>query len=283
MPFPKAIGRLAVMELLRPMSRRAAIKDMGKAGLAIVVFGAACTSEDPASTTVPSDSTTTTNGTSTTTTTGTSSTTAETTPPSTATTNWARVNLGFVSAYILYRNGAAAVVDTGLSGSESNIEAALGDIGLGWDAVSDVVVTHKHPDHAGSLPAIAALAAGASLYVGAGDAAAIGGVPGNQPIAVGDNDMVFDMEIIETPGHTPGHIAVLDPAAGILVAGDALNTRGGSLNSASADPDFTEDLSLADESVRKMAGLDFDIVLVGHGEPILEDGKDAVSELAASL
>ncbi len=52
--------------------------------------------------------------------------------------DWTRVNLGFVSAYILVRGGEAAVVDTGVAGSADDIAKALGGIGLDWDAVAHV-------------------------------------------------------------------------------------------------------------------------------------------------
>ncbi|HEX5823746.1 MAG TPA: MBL fold metallo-hydrolase, partial [Candidatus Limnocylindrales bacterium] len=57
---------------------------------------------------------------------------------------WTRVNLGFVSAYLLVRAGEAAVVDTGVAGSEDEIAAALTGIGLDWSAVGHVILTHKH-------------------------------------------------------------------------------------------------------------------------------------------
>ena len=41
-------------------------------------------------------------------------------------------------------------------------------------------------------------------------------------VAVGAGDRVMDLAIIPTPGHTPGHIAVHDEAAGVLVVGDAI-------------------------------------------------------------
>jgi hypothetical protein len=40
------------------------------------------------------------------------------------------VNLGFVSAYLLVRGGEAAVVDTGVTGSDGAISTALTGIGL---------------------------------------------------------------------------------------------------------------------------------------------------------
>ncbi len=272
------------MDEKRLVTRRVAIKDMGKAGLALMVFGAACSTETGTGTTTTGPGTVTTN-TAGTTTTAQESTTTSTTPRGLVATDWERVNLGFVSAYILYRANEAALVDTGQSGAEGDIEAALSRVGLGWDAVTSVIVTHKHPDHAGSIDAVAGLASNANFYVGSGDIAAIGEIPGSDgiqgPVPVGDNDSVFGLDIIETPGHTPGHIAVLDRVAGVLVAGDAMNTIGGTLNP--ADPAFTENPSLADSSIKKLAGLGFEVLLVGHGDPIESGASQAVADLAAGI
>ncbi len=101
------------------------------------------------------------------------------------------------------------------------------------------------------------------------------------PTAVGDGEMVFDLEIIETPGHTAGHISVLDSIAGILVTGDALNGVGGSVDG--PDPGFSEDMTTAEESVAKLAGFTYEVALFGHGQPMLEGASDAVNQLASSL
>jgi glyoxylase-like metal-dependent hydrolase (beta-lactamase superfamily II) len=193
---------------------------------------------------------------------------------------WARANLGFVSAYVLYRQGEAAVVDTGVAGSEGTIEQALESAGLGWGSVGHVILTHKHNDHQGSLEAILGSTPAATWYAGAGDMGSI--ISSTTGSAVGDGDVVFGLEIIESPGHTPGHISVLDPLSGILVVGDSV--RGGADGGlAPPNPQFSEDMALAAESVRKMAGFDYEVVLVGHGDPVLQGGASAMTALAASL
>ncbi len=63
------------------------------------------------------------------------------------------------------------------------------------------------------------------------------------------------------------------------MAGDALNGANGGV--IGANPDFTEDMQLANASVEKLAGFDYEVILFGHGEPLLEDGSSAVSDLAA--
>ncbi len=266
----------------RQLNRRMAVVEMGKAGLAVVVFGAAaCSGTDGtvATTTTPGAVPTTTPAPGTVTTAdGTTTTSAEGTNTigAPAPAAFQRVNLDFVSAYILYRGGEAALVDTGVDGSADAIEAALGEVGLAWDPVGQVILTHKHPDHMGSVDAVLERAPGATVYAGAPDIPEISSVTVPQP--VGDGDSVFDLEIIESPGHTAGHICVLDRAAGILVAGDALVGVGGGVGP--PDPSFSDDMTIALDSVRKLAGLSYEIALFGHGEPLLEGASAAVAALA---
>jgi glyoxylase-like metal-dependent hydrolase (beta-lactamase superfamily II) len=163
---------------------------------------------------------------------------------------WARVNLGFVSAYLLVRGGEAALVDTGVGGSAGAIGDSLSDIGLGWDAVGHVVLTHHHGDHQGSLGEVIQLAPTAIAYAGAEDVPSITGAP--SVTAVGDGDTVFGLQVVTTPGHTAGSICVLDPVAGVLVAGDALRVEGGKPTLPGAQ--FTADMDEAKRSVVKLGG-----------------------------
>ena len=186
---------------------------------------------------------------------------------------WEQVDLGFVSAYVLARGGEAAVVDTGTAGSEDDIAAALERIGLGWDAVGHVIVTHHHGDHAGSLPAVLAAAADATGYAGAED---LPSISSPRPlVAVADGDDVFGLRILATPGHTPGSISVLDEAGGILVAGDALGTSAGAVQG--SNPQFTADMDAALASVARLGTFEYETLLVGHGDPIVGGASDMVA------
>ena len=59
------------------------------------------------------------------------------------------VDLDFVAAFVLVRGGEAAIVDTGVAGSEDAIEAVLAEAGIGWGAVGPVILPHPHGAHAG--------------------------------------------------------------------------------------------------------------------------------------
>jgi glyoxylase-like metal-dependent hydrolase (beta-lactamase superfamily II) len=191
---------------------------------------------------------------------------------------WSRVDLGFVSAYVLVRGREAAVVDTGVGGSADEIAAVLDKAGPGWAGVRHVVLTHKHPDHAGSIGDVLASATRATAYAGAADLAA---VKAPRPLkALTDGEEVFGLQVVETPGHTAGHLAVYDADTGVLVAGDALTTTDGL---AGSNPQFTEDKAAAVASVRKLAALAPKTILVGHGGPVTDDATATLSKLASSL
>lgn len=190
--------------------------------------------------------------------------------------SWARVNLGFVSAYVLVRAGEAALVDTGVGGSADAIEATLTSVGIGWANVGHVILTHHHNDHQGSIRTVVQRAPGTTVYAGAEDVSSILVEP---VIAVGDGDSVFDLRIVTTPGHTAGSISVLDPIAGVLVAGDALGTRDGLPTLPNAAN--TVDMPQAKQSIMKLGALTFETLLVGHGNPIEGGASGLVATLGA--
>ena len=248
-----------------PLNRRAFLLDMGRGAFAIAVVGLAGCTVGGAPRRDPSAA-----------------------PGGAA---WQRLSLhdGFVSAYILVRSGEAAIVDVGgmdpAGSSTGDILAALEGMGLGWGDVGHVILTHYHLDHAGSAAEVLAAAPDAQGYAGAEDIPhfVAQGAGDNQHIVVPrplvpvvDGDSVFDLRIVATPGHTPGHIAVLDEALGVLVVGDALTTTDG--RPTSYPISSTEDIEEAQRSVAKLAALDFETLFVGHGEPIQSGAAALVRE-----
>lgn len=190
-----------------------------------------------------------------------------------------RVDLGFVNAYVLVRGKEAAVVDTGTAGNVPKIADVVRGAGLNWDAVRHVVLTHYHPDHIGSVGEVLQVAGKATAYAGPADIAQI---PSPRPIkAVKDNDEVFGLRMIATPGHTPGHICVFDPAGSILILGDAMNNRDNKLTG--PNPQYTADMNQANQSVKKLAKMKFERALFGHGDPIDKGAAQAIARLAATL
>ena len=254
----------------RAIGRRTFLVRAGRGALGFAVLGlAACSGGDEGDTAAPKAS-------------GSSpseeSTSASSSPAGAAELSWSRVDLGFVSAYVLVRGNEAAVVDTGVTGSAGQIGEVLDEAGPGWAGVRHVVLTHKHGDHAGSVGEVGERAADAIFYAGEADLGAIEATRRLRPVA--DGDEVFGLQMVASPGHTAGHFAVFDADSAVLVAGDALNNSDGLSGS---DPEFTEDETAAADSVRKLARLEPRVILVGHGPPVQRGAAAQLQSLAQSL
>jgi glyoxylase-like metal-dependent hydrolase (beta-lactamase superfamily II) len=144
--------------------------------------------------------------------------------------------------------------------------------------VSDVIVTHHHADHAGSLGEVATRAAGATVHAGEADIANL--TSPRTVVAAADGSDVFGLQIVATPGHTAGHVCVLDRATSVLVVGDALGNTAGLTGS---NPRFTVDAVAARESVKKLAALDAGVILFGHGDPLTAGAAETLRTYAATL
>jgi len=190
-----------------------------------------------------------------------------------------QVNMGFVNGYVLIRGKEAAVVDTGTPNNASKIADVVRSAGLGWDAVRHVILTHYHPDHIGSIGEVLAAAPKATAYAGAAD---IPQIKSPRPLkAVGDNDDVFGLRMIATPGHTPGHVCVFDPVGSLLILGDAINNMDNRLSG--PNPQYTADMVQAHQSVKKLAKFTFQRAVFGHGDPIDKGASQAIVKLAGTL
>ena len=159
------------MTELHQVNRRIFIRDFGRGvlGISIGSFLLTACADDAvvASSTMPAPGTQATSAAAITT-------TAAVAPPTTIQTGSTelaieRVNMGFVSAYLMVRGADVALVDTGSGGSEDQIEQALSEVGLAWGSVGTVILTHNYPDHAGSLSAVLSQVSDAVVGTGADD------------------------------------------------------------------------------------------------------------------
>jgi glyoxylase-like metal-dependent hydrolase (beta-lactamase superfamily II) len=179
-----------------------------------------------------------------------------------------------VRAYVLVRGGEAVLVDALTPGNAGLIGEALAAAGLGWDALRHVILTHAHPDHAGSAADVLVLAPRATAWIAAAEAHLVQLPRSSQPLA--DGDEVAGLRIVATPGHSPGHVSVLDAAGSTAIVGDAAHNVGGAPGL--IGPPFTSDAARAAASLARLAALDFRRALFAHG-PAIE--TRAASALAA--
>jgi glyoxylase-like metal-dependent hydrolase (beta-lactamase superfamily II) len=104
------------------------------------------------------------------------------------------------------------------------------------------------------------------------------GTPVDRVLQDGDRlDEVFGgVQVIATPGHTPGHVSFWQPARRLLITGDAVGHMPWGLSLPIAA--FTPDMDLARRSVSRLSRLDPEVMCMGHGNPIR---KDATARLRA--
>ncbi len=167
-------------------------------------------------------------------------------------------------------------------------------------------LTHAHPDHQGSSHAVCEKL-GIPLWCGEGDVPAVE-TPGAienpkaprwlnhlqkrfwtgppHPVArvLHEGEEVAGFTVLETPGHSVGHISFWREADRVLIAGDVL----GNMNFITGMPGvhlppdvFTPNPARNRESARRLAALEPALACFGHGAPLRDPRK--LSEFAARL
>jgi glyoxylase-like metal-dependent hydrolase (beta-lactamase superfamily II) len=200
--------------------------------------------------------------------------------------------------YLLVDTDGLTVIDAGLPRSERKILAYVASLGKRAQDVKRIIITHADFDHIGGLAALQR-ASGARTYASQIEADAIAmGRSSREIKATGFSlrrvlfsllrpfmkltpfqvdeivaegqtlPVLGGLRVIETPGHTPGHISLFAPVVGVLFCGDSMVSDDHGLHG--SRPGITWDETRARESERKQAALGARIVCSGHG-PVVKD------------
>lgn len=164
-----------------------------------------------------------------------------------------------VRAFIVRDDSRVVLIDTGMQADGADLDTAMTAADLTWTDVSDVVLTHHHPDHIGALAHVMSRAPDAAVW--SGDE-----VP--QTTQVGEGHRVGALRVLATPGHTPGHICLVDEDTGDVFAGDCVGTFGSDLDRPPAM--FTADAAELDRSLHRLADLGGRRMYFSHGAEIDE-------------
>ncbi len=219
--------------------------------------------------------------------------------------------LGVGRAYLYQEADRLTLIDTGLAGSAERIWRAIERIGRRQEDLRQIVITHHHRDHIGSLADVVERTK-AQVLVHALDAPVVRGErappgatggrlwrllyrlgPRQKPLQparvdreLSDRDEI-DLDggarVVHVPGHTMGSIALHVPARWLLFAGDAAVNALGLGRPAGIFGVFNEDRAQVKASFRKLAALDFDVACFGHGPPLDRDASRAFRRLAEKL
>lgn len=201
------------------------------------------------------------------------------------------------NVFLIDGDDGLTLVDVSSGKSLDPLLSAITDLGRNVEDLKRIVLTHAHPDHVQGTPELRELT-GARVLVHAADAAWLGDgrVPADKrsgdaarrydktssaqwtPFApdatVEDGELIAGsggLRVIHTPGHSPGHIALLHEPTRTVLVGDALFHTGrigyGPATFA-AEPD-----ARAPGAAR--IPVDVDAVGFGHGAPVAGDDVGA--------
>jgi glyoxylase-like metal-dependent hydrolase (beta-lactamase superfamily II) len=196
-------------------------------------------------------------------------------------------HLGAINCYLVREDDGFTLIDTADSGQAQPIMQEASKLGL---PIVRIVLTHAHVDHVGSLDALHVALPQAQVAISERDARFLSGdrslgpaepqVPlrGGYPVCqtkptllLHEGDRIGSLEVIATPGHTPGHLAFLDTRDRAVIAGDAFQTLGGVAVAGTFKLLFplpalaTWHKGLSLESARKLLALQPSLLAVGHG------------------
>jgi glyoxylase-like metal-dependent hydrolase (beta-lactamase superfamily II) len=199
--------------------------------------------------------------------------------------------------YLIIDLDGLTLIDAGMPGSHKKILRYLADLGYAPQALKRILITHADFDHVGGLAALKA-ATGARVYASALEAQGIAAGHPTRPVKIKNSllraffsiitrlmkpahvnvdeiladgqvlSILGGLRVLETFGHTPGHISLFAPAAGILFSGDSIVSDETGLQSSREA--VTWERARADESARRQAGLGATIVCPGHGPVVMD-------------
>lgn len=204
---------------------------------------------------------------------------------------------GMVNCFLIVDPDGLTLVDTGMPGNANKILKYVEGLGHRPSDLKRILITHADGDHVGSLAALKA-ATGARVYANTAEAEAIAAGRSSRDLK-SDNlllKLVFaitgrlfkaspaqvdelvtegqvlpalgGLRVVETSGHTPGHISLFAPSSGLLFVGDSLvSGKDGLRGSRGAN---TWDQDKANAAVRKQAALGARIVCSGHGPVVMD-------------
>ena len=199
------------------------------------------------------------------------------------------INSGeFIYPTLISNNNKLLLIDTGFPGQLEEIKKAIEDEGFKFDNLEAVVLTHQDIDHVGSIKKIIDELSHVKVLSSAGEAEYINGSKTPTKVAYlennlnnlpheakimyekfksfyecnkvnidvtlkeGDSVNGFDnLTVIDTPGHTPGHISLYANDSKTLIAGDAFIVKDDEICLTDAELNFDEASSIILQKINR--------------------------------
>jgi len=225
---------------------------------------------------------------------------------------------GIINPTLIWDDETVILIDAGLPGQQQIFKDEITNAGVSFDKLNVIIITHQDMDHIGGLSGIQnelgekvtvlahteekpyiefkkrpiKMTDEALSRIEAFMAAESGGnvkpLKETLPSLRSRVDDTLEdgqelpycggIKVIHTPGHTPGHICLYLKKHKTLVAGDLLNLVNGILYG--PNPQHTQDIHMAHDSLKKLASYDIQKVICYHGGIYSDDVNTKIDELA---
>jgi glyoxylase-like metal-dependent hydrolase (beta-lactamase superfamily II) len=197
-----------------------------------------------------------------------------------------------MNCYLVQEDDGLTLVDSTMSSPAEDVAAIVKELG---QELRRIALTHAHADHVGGVAGMRQRFPGVEVSISERDAPVLAGdkslrtdeaqtpikgyfvkVDWKPDRLLKPGDRLGSLEVVASPGHTPGHVAFLDLRDRSLIAGDAFQTRGGIAVSGVLRPLFpfpalaTWSKSAALASAVALRALRPSLLAVGHGDALRE-------------
>ena len=206
-----------------------------------------------------------------------------------------------MNCYLVQEDDGLTLIDSTTSSPADDIASIVRQVG---EALRRITLTHAHGDHVGGVAGVRTRFPGVEVSISerdarilAGDKTLLQGEPKTEVKGyfvkvdwkpdrlLKPGDRVGSLEVVASPGHTPGHVSFLDVRDRSLITGDAFQTRGGIAVSGVLRPLFpfpalaTWNKQAALASAVALRGLQPTLLAVGHGNAI----RDPAAAMDAAI
>jgi glyoxylase-like metal-dependent hydrolase (beta-lactamase superfamily II) len=230
-----------------------------------------------------------------------------------------RMGTELINWYLVAEEDGVILIDAGAPGYRSQLEPGLAQLGRGLDDVRAVVLTHGDADHKGFAEKLRQ-DQGIPVYVHSADEEltrtgrgrkreasflpyfrypatwklVAGFVRGGRPLHVQEVERYEDGDVLEVPGrprvmhapgHSPGCVALHFDERSLLFVGDVLfelNVLTGRRGPQVGPAGFNESSDQALASLSRLAGVEAETILFGHGDPWRGGTESAIETAQAA-
>ena len=206
------------------------------------------------------------------------------------------------NSYLIVEPDGLTIIDTGMPFSEKQTLRFIASLGRSVEEIKHILITHADLDHYGCLAALKE-ASGARTFASRPEAEAMARGNSSRPVnrdigrfqgfmirlagkllkptPIQVDEFLKDgqvlpvlggLRVVETPGHSPGHLSYYAPSLHVLFCGDSMKSNAKGLHASRSRNNW--DQTMANASARKQSTLGAQIVCPGHGPIIREaDGS----------